>query len=71
MAAYDPETTRPDEHDQRSDPPGAAAASRTRQMFENPVTGERAVILTDPRTDPARRLVARCIWRSPAVPTAT
>lgn len=40
-----------------------AAGSRRGQVFENPVTGERAVILTDPRTDPDRRLVAHLYLR--------
>ena len=48
-----------------SNPPrrAAAVASRVGQVFENPATGERAVILTDPRTDPSRRLVAHLYVR--------
>ena len=38
--------------------PGALARSRRGQVFANPVTGERAVLLTDPETHPDRALVA-------------
>lgn len=44
-------------------PRDAVATSRVGQVFENPATGERAVILTDPRTDPDRRLVAHLYVR--------
>jgi quercetin dioxygenase-like cupin family protein len=39
-------------------PPGELGLSRRGQMFANPVTGERAVLLTDPETHPDRILVA-------------
>jgi mannose-6-phosphate isomerase-like protein (cupin superfamily) len=45
--------------EQASRPPrGELALSRRGQVFANPVTGERAVLLTDPETHPDRALVA-------------
>jgi hypothetical protein len=39
------------------------ASSRRGQVFTNPVTGERAVLLTDPETHPDRVLVAQSFVR--------
>jgi mannose-6-phosphate isomerase-like protein (cupin superfamily) len=39
-------------------PPSGVGWSRRGQVFSNPVTGERAVLLTDPETHPDRTLVA-------------
>jgi hypothetical protein len=38
-------------------PAGAPGTSRRGQVFTNPSTGERVVLLTDPETSPERALV--------------
>jgi mannose-6-phosphate isomerase-like protein (cupin superfamily) len=43
--------------------PDRLAASRRGQVFINPVTGERAVLLTDPETHPDRSLVTHLFVR--------
>src|SRR3954453_13819433 len=50
----------PREQDEQAGPcPRSELAwSRRGQVFANPVTGERAVLLTDPETHPDRALVA-------------
>ena len=50
------ETENPDLH-------STFAASRRGQVFANPVTGERAVLLTDPETHPDRALVSHLFVR--------
>jgi mannose-6-phosphate isomerase-like protein (cupin superfamily) len=49
------------EHEPR--PRSGRAASRRGQVFANPVTGERAVVLTDPETHPDRTLVGHLYVR--------
>jgi mannose-6-phosphate isomerase-like protein (cupin superfamily) len=44
-------------------PRSELARSRRGQVFTNPVTGERAVLLTDPETHPDRALVAHLFVR--------
>ena len=45
------------------DPRSRLASSRRGQVFANPVTGERVVLLTDPETHPDRALVAHLFVR--------
>ena len=44
-------------------PRGELGSSRWGHMFTNPVTGERAVVLTDPETHPDRTFVAHLFVR--------